>query len=102
MDKIISSANYPVTTTSGTTYWIPSNEPDKKKDRKMHEYNIYSVAVLKHPTEKEFEEGKRTEILVAPSIYIAESREKAKLMLARNLPIEVDVGDVDFVVLEYS
>ena len=52
-------------------------------DKKM---NLFTYAILFHPTEKEVEEGKKSELIVPPETILAQSEETAGMLIIKQIP----------------
>jgi hypothetical protein len=54
----------------------------------MEKQRLFEYAILLHPTKKEFEEGKRTEIIKRPETILAVNEDKAVMLANTKIPAE--------------
>lgn len=59
---------------------------------------LFEYAIIKHPTEKESDKGKKAEIVVDVRTVLASDQQKATLLAAREIPANM-VDDLDNIVV---
>lgn len=52
----------------------------------MKKQKLFEYVIIKHPSDKEFEKGKRSEVIVGPNTIMADDLNTVNTIAAREIP----------------